>query len=345
MLKNILRTVILKLGYEIKKVSVRAISTKLDKPITKVVATESTQVNLSRSTEISPSENVLLAPKFNNSSFTDMVNAEHVWGFTKCITGEYEFYMALLGNDDGVALRFYNTGYYEKFTTEIWTKFSSKSRTILDIGAHTGSYSISARIANPSSKVISFEPHYLNFARLALNLRVNGYDSSDIYMVAASDLNQNVYFQVPKGDAYHSSGGSVANTNKNQTKDGYWVNAVSIDDFLIGDTKNTVELIKIDVEGYELNVLKGMSAIITKMKPAIFFECIKGSNEELEDFFKNHGYKIYCVDDQVGLIEEVKNIKPIFTQKNELNMSKLNRIAIDSSNSFHCEIIDSLLTE
>tara|TARA_B110000977_G_scaffold182612_1_gene244412 strand:- start:1911 stop:2948 length:1038 start_codon:yes stop_codon:yes gene_type:complete len=345
MLKNILKSAILRLGYEIKKVSVKSISSKLTKPSSKVNVTEYTEKNLNRTSGISLDSNLLLTPKFNDSSFSDMVNAKKIWGFTKCRTGEHEFYMALLGNDDGVALRFYNTGYYEKFTTALWTKFSSRSRTILDIGAHTGSYSISARIANPSSKVISFEPHYLNFARLALNLRANGYDPYDIYMIAASDSNQNVYFQVPRGDAYHSSGGSVSNVGSNITNDGYWVNAVSIDDFLQGHTKNTVDLIKIDVEGYELNVLKGMSQMISEMKPTIFFECITKSNHELEEFFKNNRYKIYCIDDHSGDIEEVKSISPVYTQKDKLDMNKLNRIAIDSSQSAHYEIIQSLLGE
>ena len=112
-------------------------------------------------------------------------------------------------------------------------------------------------------------------------------DPYDIYMIAASDSNQNVYFQVPRGDAYHSSGGSVSNVGSNITNDGYWVNAVSIDDFLQGHTKNTVDLIKIDVEGYELSVLNGATKnIMAKRISIIQFEFTQ-LNTTTRIFFKD----------------------------------------------------------
>lgn len=342
MVKHILKSVLLKLGYEIKKISVRTVPNTLSKPTQQANVTELSVDDFDRGPGVSTDQNMLLTPKFNDSSFSEMIRAEQAWGFTRCRTGAHEFYMALLGNDDGVALRFYNTGYYEKSTTQIWTEMSLRSRTVLDIGAHTGSYSIAARIASPSSKVISFEPHYLNFARLALNLRANGYKSSDIYMIAASDSNQNVYFQVPKSDAYHSSGGNVAVNGQKTLNDGYWVTAVSIDDFLTKDTRKTVELVKIDVEGHELNVLLGMSQLISEMRPTVFFECITESNNELEKFFKNQGYKLYCVDDHSGQIEEIDEITPIYVSKDKLDMNRLNRIALHPSRSSHCEVIESL---
>lgn len=339
MLKNLMKTLALKLGYEVKKISVKYINNKSIEPSRKVNINEDSEKELDQILGISFASNLLLTPKFNDISFTQMTNFEDVWGFTKCSAGDHEFLMALMGNDDGVALRFYNNGYYEKFTMTLWASLSCKSKTILDIGAHTGSYTIAARTANQSAKVISIEPHYLNFSRLALNLRANGYQPSDIYMIAASDSNDYVYFQVPKGDGYHSSGGTVAKTGRNISQDGYWVNAVSLDNFLQGSTKSTLDLLKIDVEGYEVNVLKGMSKIISDIKPTIFFECITDSNNELEEFFKENNYKIYYVDDKKEIIMEVENIKAIYDENNKLDMYKLNRIAIDPSKNIHYEAI------
>ncbi len=343
MLKQLIKLTLHHLGFDIIRRSTRLIQSPRPGLIETKRKIDLHGIVSKRSTGVENHESMILAPKLNGLSIQEMRDAEKVWGFTVCKTGDANFFMAVFGNDDGVALRFYNNGHYEKFTTNLWSKLSRSSNVILDVGAHTGSYTLSARVASPTSKVISFEPHYLNFGRLALNLRANGFDAVDIFMIAASDNNKSVNFQVPKDLGYHSSGGKITGNSNIQDFDGYWVNCVSIDDFLIGESRNNIDLVKIDTEGHELKVLYGMSEIININHPTVFFECITENNKELEVFFKNHGYIIYCVDDDHDTLIETDVLIPYYNEQKLIDMSKLNRIAIHKSNSKHFEIVNSVM--
>jgi FkbM family methyltransferase len=341
MFKKIIKKIFQMLGYEIKKRSTRELNLGQPEMDIKSVYVEFTEKEIKKFEGVSNHKNLLLAPQNNNLTIDEMRSSDNIWGFTKCISGNAQFYMAILGNDDGVALRFYHNGHYEKFTLDIWSKLALSSKLILDVGAHTGSYTLSARVASPSSKVISFEPHYLNFGRLALNLRANGFEPSDVHMIAASDKNQNVYFQVPKDLDYHSSGGKISENSKSQNYHGYWVNSVSLDNFLLEEAKNSVDLVKIDTEGHELNVLKGMTKIIEINHPTIFFECITQFNLELEEFFNKHEYEIYWIDDSEEVLKKTNNLEPFFTTSKKLDMNKLNRIAIHKSKVTRISFLDS----
>lgn len=345
MLKKIIKKIISYIGYEVRKKSTRDYYIKRPENNEKIAVSEYRNTNLKNNNGVCENKNLIIKSQFNNLTIREMQTSAEVWGFTECVTGNIKFYMGVMGSDDGVALRFFNNGTYEKCTTNIWTKLACLSKVILDVGAHTGSYTISAMVANPNSKVISFEPHYLNFARLALNLRANGFDPLDIYMVAASDRNESVYFQVPKDLGYHSSGGKIGSHLESKTYDGYWINSISLDSFLIGEAKDSVDLVKIDTEGHELNVLQGMSEIIEKNHPTIFFECITQSNTNLEEFFEKYDYELYCVDDLNGYIHKINCLEPIYTPTKTLDMNRLNRIALHKSSIQHSIIIKKIILD
>ena len=61
----------------------------------------------------------------------------------------------------------------------------------------------------------------------------------------------------------------------------------------------------------------------------IFFECVtKNYNSEIYLFLKNHGYKIFIVDDIEGLLIETNEVLPILDQNQMIIHQKINRIAI-----------------
>ena len=72
-----------------------------------------------------------------------------LFDWVNCDVGvENKFHMFLGGKDDGVALRFFWNGSYEKYTLKIWSELAKKIKGFaLDIGAHTGCYSLAALAA------------------------------------------------------------------------------------------------------------------------------------------------------------------------------------------------------
>ena len=130
------------------------------------------------------------------------------------INEKNEVDLFLGGNDDGVALRCFWNNHYEKKTLEIWAKLSVVEGIILDIGAHSGIYSLVANKSIQKGAVLSFEPHYLNFSRLNLNLRANRISTKSIFMNAVGAKNETLPFSVNQDSNYLTSGGKIGKFKK-----------------------------------------------------------------------------------------------------------------------------------
>jgi FkbM family methyltransferase len=125
---------------------------------------------------------------------------------------------------------------------------------VLDIGANVGNHSFYFSNICNAKKIIAFEPDPKN----CLIYRNNN-PSSVLHQVALSDYNGGAYLN---NSSPHNSG-----TGK-LSSEGIEVQAATLDSFNLSD----VTFIKIDVEGAELNVLKGMTNTITNSKPEILIE-------------------------------------------------------------------------
>jgi FkbM family methyltransferase len=258
-------------------------------------------------------------------SIAEISKQQGKWGFVQCLAGDQKFLMFLGGKDDGVALRFLHNGCYERKTMSLWVTACKEARIVLDVGAHTGSYTIAAKLSNPDATVVSFEPHHLNYSRLSLNLRANGLSADQTYMLAVSDSNRRTMFSVPKGTEYHSSGGYVGNGNG---RDNYIVTCVALDDFIEEGCFEEIDVIKIDTEGHEINCLSGMKTIINKSIPTIFFECITRPDNKLEELLAKAGYEVFQINDSTGKVLPTHSIAPILDDLGQPLMSSINRIAI-----------------
>jgi FkbM family methyltransferase len=266
-------------------------------------------------------------PKINNFTIMELYQMPKFFGWLKhSINRINKIHMFLGGNDDGVALRCFWNNHYEKKTLEIWSKLSAIDGIILDIGAHTGIYSLAANNSIKRGEILSFEPHFLNFARLNLNLRGNGFSTRTMFMNTVGKENQMQPFSVMNNIDYLTSGGKIGNIKNQFTTQ---IQTIAIDSFLDKTARNYVKLIKIDVEGNEYQCLQGMIETIKSSKPIIFFECISEKNNlEIETVLKSHDYSFFIIDDTEGFIEKTENINPILDNNNNIINRYINRLAI-----------------
>ena len=242
------------------------------------------------------------------------------------VNKENKIHMFLGGNDDGVALRCFWNSQYEKKTLEIWAKLTTIEGIILDIGAHSGIYSLTAHKSIINGAVLSFEPHFLNFSRLNLNLRANGFSTKTIFMNAVGQKNEMLPFSVNQNTDYLTSGGKIGKF-KNQKSSP--IQTLAIDSFLDLTAKKNVKIIKIDVEGHEYQCLLGMLETIELSDPIIFFECMSLKNNiEIELFLKNKNYSIFIINDIKGTIKLTEKLLPIFDSNNNIVHETINRIAV-----------------
>lgn len=265
-------------------------------------------------------------PTENYFTIQELIERPALFDFVECNAEKNnKFKMFLAGNDDGVALRFFWNNFYEKKTLSTWSDLASKAKGfILDIGAHTGVFSLAAMNINSNANIISFEPHFMNFSRLLLNIRANQFSNFRAFMFCVGEKNALVPFSISTDINYLTTGGSIG---KRADGTSSTIQQVALDEFLPHDVLQNISLVKIDVEGYEPNCLIGMNQIL-KTNPIVFFECINSeSGKRVQEILSQYKYHFYEIDDLKGSIEAVDKIVAHFDKDNKILMSRINRIA------------------
>jgi FkbM family methyltransferase len=149
--------------------------------------------------------------------------------------------------------------------------------TALDIGAHIGSLTLPlARLVGPGGVVYAFEPQKKIYRELVKNLELNNIKNVIPlrFAVGAEDRVIDMTPTVGRDGTMRVGGG------------GDRAEMRTIDSF---DFSN-VSMMKIDVEGYELPVLKGAQRTIRMWHPAILIEIVQ--IDDVKAFFKQNGYSL-----------------------------------------------------
>ncbi len=136
---------------------------------------------------------------------------------------------------------------------------------VVDIGAHVGYYTwLFSKLVGPSGKVISYEPSPENFQILVQNLRAKNIKNVIPIQKAVCDDSKPVKFYLSPGNSNHSIVKGFTNF-----KDVIEVAATTIDLGVkeLGYAK--VDFIKIDAEGAEPAILRGMGSILKESEKTI----------------------------------------------------------------------------
>lgn len=146
---------------------------------------------------------------------------------------------------------------YEKNETEYIKKSISTGDVVIDIGANIGYYTLLfARLVGDTGKVYAFEPDPYNYRILEKNIQINGYSNVILERKAISIKSQKSKLYVKNDHA----GSSMMKQNIDKA-DGIDIDVISLDDYSKSNSI-TPNFIKIDIEGHELNALKGMKCIL-----------------------------------------------------------------------------------
>ena len=195
-----------------------------------------------------------------------------------------------------------NYGGFE--TVKIFEKYLKKGDTYVDIGTNLGYMSLNAeKIVGKEGIVISFEPDSTILPLLKENKLLNNSDIRIIEMAASEKAGIEIF-----NIATESGLSRLANEQVNlfglellQQKE---IKANSVDNILrelIPD--NPINLIKIDVEGHELKVLKGAEATLKNNKPVLILEinheALQQNNVSYLDilnFLRKFSYEFYMIE-------------------------------------------------
>ena len=167
--------------------------------------------------------------------------------------------------------------------------------TVLDIGANLGTWSVTLA-KNPTLTVHSFEPQrkiFLNLcANLWLNQRYNVHAHNCALGLEEDSGKTLAMYSLP--NTYNTATASLLPMDHLTGMD-VSCKMMHLDDPFFGIDK--VNFIKLDVEGYEEQVLRGGAKLIAKWKPIIFFESGHGPTwadirKSLFDYFTEIGYTV-----------------------------------------------------
>jgi FkbM family methyltransferase len=182
-----------------------------------------------------------------------------------------------------------NPAYENKYRKLIIEHLPNK-RTFIDVGANVGIWSLP--MTQYFEKVISYEPSKQNIECIKINIP----KGIDLREKAVADF---------KGEAkFHQAGKNCGDGKlcREGVKSSYTVPVVKLDD----ENLQNVDLIKIDTQGWELDVLKGMGEIIKTQQPWIMIEV----NEDIDlccELMENYGYETVYIKSKRNFIWAPKN--------------------------------------
>jgi FkbM family methyltransferase len=190
-------------------------------------------------------------------------------------------------------------GYWEKkqldYLLSVSTKLRQTQQTqssmlFLDIGSHWGLYSIVMKKHFPDIEVIAFEPEVVNHAQLLANLLINDMLSeAQVHRVAVSDHEGEIYLTRPEHNrgVTHVTEGVESVPSRNAVVEK--VRCLTVDS-LLGTVKDTVIVAKIDVEGHEVSVLRGMARLLRDNQCLLQIESFPENMPMLENLMTEAGF-------------------------------------------------------
>ena len=187
---------------------------------------------------------------------------------------------------------FEHFGEYSEEEALLFKKFIKEGDSVFDVGANIGSFTtLFSRLVGARGFVIALEPERHNFYTLCGNMSINNLTNVHCFQYAIGKNNGTINIPEINHEEIQNHGGIELNPN-GIVETGYTVNLTTLD--LISTPRKT-SFIKVDVEGMELDVLKGGKNKILKEKPILYVENDRQEKSfELIDFIKNElDYKIY----------------------------------------------------
>jgi len=173
----------------------------------------------------------------------------------------------------------------------------AKPGMFIDVGANDGGTLLHLLSAFPDADYMGFEPLPMEYAYVQSLIAENALVNAKVFPVALSDTEGIATLLVSSSRA---SSSIVEGFRSSAFYSGRVPVVVSTGDHFVRQVApSTISLIKIDVEGAELGVLKGFSATLSQYRPFVVFEVLphRTAQEALrtqavDDFLRGAGYKI-----------------------------------------------------
>lgn len=198
-------------------------------------------------------------------------------------------------------------GEWEKFSLRIWSELAKDADYVFDVGANTGVYSLLAKCINPDANVFAFEPVGRIYDKLNHNIRLNNYDIHTSDNAVSNKNGESLFYD---HDTIHTTTASLKNAAQGENHSeiiAQKVTLTTLDSFMETHSIPQIDLIKIDVEMFEVEVLEGFQQGLKKFRPTLLIEVL---TQEIADgisaLVADIGYEFYNISETTGITKVEK---------------------------------------
>lgn len=217
---------------------------------------------------------------------------------------------------EGIDLSIYLFGQFESETARALKSLVKPGSTVFDIGANIGAHTLNlARLVGSTGVVYAFEPTAYAFGKLTRNLQLNPEIKERVVTKQArlardcgSAAPAEIYssWKVVGQDARHPKHLGIAKSTEGAA-------LISLDEYCDQATVSRIDFIKLDVDGFECEVLGGAVQRLQRDRPMILLELApyvlteRGTSvEELWQVLEQCGYRLENVDDRRAILDPLK---------------------------------------
>lgn len=155
-------------------------------------------------------------------------------------------------------------------------------QVVFDVGANIGGFSRNLSFHYPNSSFYCFEPFPKTFESLKLNVKRNNFK---LYQLGLGDQPESIFVnENPINDSFTNT--LIKKTNSTGSKNTVSIQITTLDEFCRSQSINTIDLLKIDTEGFDLKVLKGAKKMLEQGNvKLIYVECGLDPSNSYHVFF------------------------------------------------------------
>jgi FkbM family methyltransferase len=177
---------------------------------------------------------------------------------------------------------------YQQYSIDKAFEKTKEFNQVIDVGANIGLHSV--RFSKYFTEVIAFEPVSQNFNCLKINC--SKFSNTKLNHCGLGDTEGKLIISIPHDSTNCGEFSLIDFTNYKDTLIQESIDIKKLDSFNLSP-----DLIKIDTQGYEINVLRGAEETILKHKPVILAECeTKKQFNEINLFLSHLGYIFFTSD-------------------------------------------------
>lgn len=217
--------------------------------------------------------------------------------------------LALIGSGENAAVQrlfWEGIGSHEKNELEIFIALARDARTVLDIGANIGLYSLLVALERPHARIHAFEPVQETFDILQEHVHQNKLDKIQAHALALTDHDGRVPMFIPEQSGKGAVDASLLRGFRQDAVE-VTVAGMRLDSVLERHGIVDVDLVKIDAEGAEHLVLAGAQECIARWRPVMMVEILQNADEKrLRDIMGPHGYRFLRIED--SLVRELARL-------------------------------------